>query len=314
MRKTLLIYSLLFLTVTVALGQEKKKFFEHIKIRKAFESNTDDDDKAANFSINFPAGGKETYLVNAGVGYSFLDSTWQKKTNDHLRMQSFTSFFVFNRNTELEKKQHNFKLGVTYKRYMAIDDNADKVVIADHTIEYLRNYNDTTHSAVVTSYWHYFSKRGKIKFGGYAQGPGLFAHFVNLKVGAEYQQAFIANSENVKGLDARVYYSPSLNILLKKVSYIDEKDPATKKPVKAKLPRSQWSKGLELVLSYEGRSSFASTVENNEAYKQFLKAELNAYLTPDNALKLGISYNKGSNPIDGLLDQDFWLVALSWKK
>lgn len=313
MRKTLLVYALLLLTASVAVAQEKK-FFEHIKIRKAFESNTDDDDKAANFSINFPAGGKETYLVNAGVGYSFKEKTWQKEKNDHLRMHSFNGFFVFNRNTELEKKQHNFKLGLTYNRFMAIDDDSDKVIITDYTLEYLRNYNDTTHSAVVTSYWHYFSKRCKVKFGGYAQGPGLFLHFVNLKVGAEYQQAFIANSENVKGLDARVYYSPSLNILLKKVSYIEEKDPVTKEKIKTKLPRSQWSKGLELVLSYEGRSSFASTVENNEAYKQFLKAELNAYLTPDNALKLGISYNKGSNPIDGLLDQDFWLVALSWKK
>lgn len=312
MRKTLLVCALLSLTVSVAVAQEKK-IFEHIKIRKAFESNTDDEDKAANFSINFPSGGKETYLVNAGIGYSFGDSTWQNK-NDHLRMHNFTTFFVFNRNTELEKKQHNFKLGMNYNRFMAIDDDADKVIIADHALEYLRNYNDTTHTAVATSYWHYFSKLCKVKFGGYAQSKSAFAHFVNLKVGAEYQQAFAANSENVKGLDARVYYSPSLNILLKKVTYGEEKDPKTGKMVKKKLERNEWTKGLELVLSYEGRSTFASTVDNIEKYKQFLKAELNVYLTPDNSLKIGVSYNKGSNPIDGLLDQDFWLLALSWKK
>lgn len=310
----ILLSMLLIALIIPAFAQEKKTFGDHIKIRKAFESNTDDDDKAATFSVTFPSEGKETYLVNAGVGYNFGDRTWKKPGNDHLRKHSFTGFFVFNRNTELEKKQHNFKVGMNYKRFMAIDDDANKVIIADHALEYLRNYNDTTHSAVATTYWHYFSKVCKVKFGGYAQSKSSFEHFVNIKVGAEYQQAFQANSENVKGLDARLYYSPSLNILLKKPSYISEIDSVTKKLVGTKLKKNQWSKGLELVLSYEGRSTVASTVENIETYKQFLKAELNAYLTQDNSLKIGVSYNKGSNPIDGLLDQDFWLVTLSWKK
>ena len=87
-------------------------------------------------------------------------------------------------------------------------------------------------------------------------------------------------------------------------------DSKTKEP----LDKEFWKKGIEIKLTYDGRVDIANNIAETESYIPMFKGEIIFYPTQDNKFTIGLSYNDGANPIDGITKQTFWLLAFKFKK
>jgi hypothetical protein len=287
------------------MGFGQSEFWKNIKVRKAFETKTEDDDKAANLSFSFPKEKSNYFVINAGLGYEFGSSSKESK-NKKIFKNSFSGFFVYNRNNQIDKEQNNYKLGVSSNQIFYTNTETSTAIFGANTIEYLRNYYDSSHSVLFTSYWHPFIKKANcIKLGGYTQADHLLAYYFLPQLGLEYQNKFEAKQYESKGYDLRGYFGLGSNLLLKKKTYDDNGH---------LLSKNRWTKGVELIIRYEARISVFNNFTNNDAYIPMFKTELNLYPTQDNKFSIGVSYNNGANPVDGLEKQNFWLLALKFKK
>lgn len=303
MRKIIFILMIFMGYYQVGLGQST--LWKNIKVRKAFETKTEDDDKAANLSFTFPKDKSNYFVINAGLGYEFGSSSNESK-NKKIFKNSFNGFLVYNRNNQIDKEQKNYKLGVSSNQIFYFNPETSIAIFGANTLEYLRDYYDSSHSILFTSYWHPFIKKPYfIKLGGYAQADNLFAYYFLPQLGLEYQNKFEAEQIEDKGYDLRGYFGLGGNLLLKKKTYDDDG---------TLLSKNRWTKGIELTVRYEGRISVVDNMENNDSYMPMFKTELNVYPTQDNKFSIGVSYNSGSNPIDGLAKQTFWLLAFKFKK
>lgn len=283
----------------------QSELWKKVKIRKAFETETSDDDKAANLSFAFPKGKPDYFLINAGIGYGLASSTKLSKRNSVFK-NSFSGFFVYNRNNQIEEEQDNYKLGVSSSQVFMKNAESMSAIFGFNTLEYLRDRYDSSHSILFTSYWHPFSKQQTgLKIGGYAQSEHVFAYFLLPQIGIEYQNKFQAKQADFEGNVLRGFFGLGGNLLLKKKTY-DEDGKL--------LARNRWKKGVELLVRYDGRVSIFSNIDEIDSYVPLFKAEMNVYPTRDNMFSIGLSYSTGANPIDGLAKQTFWLLAFKFKK
>jgi hypothetical protein len=291
----------LFITIASIIFNIEKCFGQgSISVRKAFESKTPDDDKAATISFTSPKKKSSSFLLNAGIGYTFSEKPFGK-TKDKNKL-TFNSFFVYNINNLISKEQHNYKVGITAETRFGMNPQ-NLVIFGNHTIEYIRDYIDTNYSALVTTYWHLFlKKKGLPKFGGYSSPDKSFSYFFESKIGLEYQYLIDAKNKllNAEGFDFRGFQSIGGNLLFRTGNESDEK------------PDSR-TKLLELVVSYDFRESLISNVKSNKENSCLFKVGINFYPTRDGNLSVGGSYNHGEDPIAGILKQEYWVVALQFK-
>ncbi len=303
MKKLILTAGYIFVLLKVCYCQSN--FWKDVKVRKAFETKTEDDDKAANLSFTISEGKPNYFVINAGIGYEFGKTSQTIKPNKGFK-NSFTSFFVYNRNNQINKEQKNYKLGITSNQIFYTNTDTTTAIFGANTIEYLRDYYDSSHSFLFTSYWHPFSKKpGTLKLGGYTQAENVFAYYFLPQVGLEYQNKLEADKASNKGFDFRGFFSLGGSLLLKKKTY----DGNSKV-----LQKNRWTKGIELKISYDGRVSLVKNIDNQDSYLPMFKSELLFYPTQNNQFSIGLSYNNGVNPVEGIAKQTFWLLALKFKK
>lgn len=303
MKKIIFVFAFLLNYCQIGFGQSV--FWKNIKVRKAFETRTEDDDKAANLSFTFPKDKPNYFVINAGLGYEFGRSGKESKSKKIFK-NSFSGFFVYNRNNQIDKEQNNYKTGISSNQIFYTNTETSTAIFGANTLEYLRDYYDSTRSILFTSYWHLFSKKNHcIKFGGYAQADNLLAYYLLPQLGVEYQNKFEARHAGKNGYDVRSYFGLGGNLLLKKKTYDDKK---------ILLSKNRWTKGFELTVRYEARASLFKNLEYADSYVPMFRTELIVYPTQDNKFSIGVSYNNGSNPIDGLAKQTFWLLAFKFKK
>jgi hypothetical protein len=283
----------------------QSEFWKNVKIRKAFETETSDDDKAANLSFAFPKSKTDYFLINAGIGYNFYSSTKLSKRKSVFK-NSFSGFFVYNRNNQIDEEQDNYKLGISSSQVFLKNVESMSAIFGLNTLEYLRDKYDSSHSVLFTSYWHPFSKlQNGLNIGGYAQNEHIFAYFLSPQIGIEYQNKFQAKQADIEGNVFRGFFGLGGNLLLKKKTYGEDGK---------LLARNRWKKGVELLVRYDGRVTIFSNIDNIDSYVPIFKAEMNVYPTRDNMFSIGLSYSNGANPIDGLAKQTFWLLAFKFKK
>lgn len=298
------IIMLLLLVIGFNSGYSQSKIWQQIKIRKAFETNSEDDDKAAILSFTFPKNKTNYFLINAGIGYEFGKSSKETK-NKKIFKNSFSGFFVYNRNNQVDKEQNNYKLGVTSNQIFYTNTESSTAIFGANSIEYMRDYKDSTHSFLMTTYWYPFSKKSNsIKLGGYAQSQSLIAYKFLPQLGLEYQNAFDTKSISDKGFDLRSFFSIGGSLLFKKRTYEEGK----------LLEKNRWTKGVELNVTYDGRYSIAKNISKGNDFTSLFKSEIVFYPTQDNKISIGLSYNSGESPIDGIEKQTFWLLAFKVKK
>jgi hypothetical protein len=297
-----LILTIIFSIMIFQLSYCQSNFWKNVKVRKAFESKTEDDDKAANLSFTFPRNKPDFFVINAGAGYEFGNTS----SSNVMFKNSFTGFFVFNRNNEIDKDQKNFKVGITSNQTLYIDTGNSVAIFGANTVEYIKNYIDTANSFLFTTYWYPFLKKPNVvKLGGYSQNDDLIAYYFLPQIGLEYQKILEQNKTSNKGFDFRAFFRMQGSLLLKMKTYNEKSN---------LLPKNRWKKGIELNTSYEGRASVARNSKDENSYVPMFKSELLFYPSQNNQFSVGLSYNTGANPIEGLVKQTFWLLALKFKK
>jgi hypothetical protein len=305
---TYLVCMLLIFPATRLLAQNvddpdsTKRLFNMIKIRKAFES-LDDKKEPALISATFPEEGKNSYLINAGVSFRLAKVTHSDKRSTKM---TFEPFFILNRNTLIDEKQKNHKTGIAWNWKWGSYKNRNVTYKALTTsAEYMWDKMDTANSIVITSYYSPIrscDKEGSLSLNTYkAFGKHGFLYFVAFTGGLEYQNKIEAKSDELRGSVGRVYYCTEFR-LVKKI------------PERKGEPASIGLKFIELVLSNKGRYDVVNATDKNEGYLPSIKAEISLFPTLDKDLGVSFSYNSGADPINGLKDQDFFLVAVKIKK
>lgn len=295
--KRIIIFVLALSSTCYCLPQSK--LWENIKIRKSFESGTDDDNNPANLSFAFPEDKSNYYIINAGVGYEFgHSSTGEKRKFDN----SFTVYFVYNRNNQIDKEQSNIKFGTTANQIFYLNEDPVTAIFADNSFGYLRDFQNVSNSLLVTSYWSPLLKKNDfLKLGGYAVSDSPFAYYILPRLGLEFQHRFSAKNDDNNGSDLRGFFGLELSFLFKKNTSGSE----------SKYIRT---KCIELKTAYDGRQSIIKNVDNQTWYSSMFKTELQVYPLKEDNFSIGLSYNKGTSPIDGLEKQGFWLLAFRYKK
>jgi hypothetical protein len=284
----------------------QNKFWENVKVRRAFETETANDDKAALLSFTFPKDKDKSYLFNGGIGYEFgkygRDTSVRKYKFDY--KHSFNGFFVYNRNTELDEEQKNYKLGLSFNQTWDYLKKKNIAIFSENAVEYMRDYYDTSHSLLVTSYWHPLVKRPKgLAIGGYKAVVGKkVLYYLLPQVGLEYQNVFTAKKEAEEGYNLRGYFSIGSSLLFRWKAY----DPEDK--------MYYVKKGIEIKITYDGRLDIANNISGTESYIPLFKSEMIVYPTRSESFTIGLSYNDGTNPLDGLGKQTYWLLAFKFKK
>lgn len=326
------------LLVFSAVAQSQTKFWDRVTVRKAYESKTEDDNNAAIVSFTAPRDTTSSFLINGGVG---IDLFYIGKKQDY--SHAVTGFFVYNRNTLIEKKQKNNKLGLSAGHLFSLKENPATAIFGTSTVQYLHNYIDTTHSLILTSYWHpLFKPANFIPLSGYRLTPHVIGVYVLPELGLEYQNIMEANSKFKKGYDARGYFRLGFNMKIKKKTvfsteevklnmtdslsndpvwskktakevkdYVDQKVPLG---TTGEMDKRYWTRLLEFSFNYTGRSSFMTNNSNFEKYIGLFTASASLYPLKNENVSFVVSYNQGANPIDGTPKQNFWLFSLSFKK
>lgn len=309
------VYIAIFVFTSNTYGQVLK--WDNVKFRKAFESETSDDDKAANISFTLPNDGEDFFAINAGIGYEFL------KLTDASPKHIFSAFFVYNYNNQIEKEQQNYKGGISHK--ITFDFSASNFTIFGTSAgEYLKDFREDSHAAVVTTYWHFQKKNWIVPFGGYAARDNRVAYFLLPQIGFEYQNT-IESKTVATGYDTRSYFSIGGNVMLRKKTSkeVARRDAngaiildASGDPVMVEvdLPKGRWNKAVEWIIAYEVRHSLASNIDAGNNYTPLFKTQLKFYPVPDDNFAVSLSYNDGANPIEVLEKQTFWMFTLTYKK
>lgn len=300
-------------------------FWDKISIKKSFDSKTDDDEKAATVSLTFPKDNDDIFKVNAGIGYK-LD-----KLNDN-KYNSVTGFFVYNKNNQIDKRQENYKLGISHNFFYFTKN--DLGIINDNSLEYLNDNVKKTQSLIVLSSLSIRSNNRTLVFESYATRNSWFAYKLLPRVGLEYQNSYDTALPLEQGYYFRSYFNVGGALLLRKktvfekttttISYkegnktnetvIKEVMSLPDKRDEETLPKTFSKKGLELIINYEGRNSLLDNFDDNPNYTYLLKGELKLYPINNDNLSIGLSYNKGENPLEGLEKQEFWMLGFNFKK
>lgn len=292
-------------------------FWDRFSIRKSFESKTENDEKAATISFTYPKDNDKIFNTNAGIGYTFP----RKADANH----ELTTFFVYNKNTQIDKRQENYKFGLTHN-YIYFTKK-DFGFINDNSLQYLNDNTKKAQSMMLLSYLSFRYNRGFPILSSYALKENLFAYKFDPKIGLEYQNSYDVAEPLEDGYYFRSYFNIGGSILMRKktvmktatttTTYSDDGKTILKTETKEEfttLNKMFWKKGMELSVNYEGRNSLADNFDENPSYLYFLKGELKLYPILDDNFSVSISYNKGENPLDGLEKQEFWMLSLSFKK
>lgn len=297
------IFTIILLSIVIPstlYGQNK--FWKKVQIKKAFESLDDKKDPAV-ASMTFPRDTVSSYLVNGGISFRLI-TVKHKKANSEKMV--FEPFFVLNRNTLIDKKQHNYKLGISQSWKLGhLDLEKRKLTYfnLDNSLQYLRDKIDSSHSIVVTSYISMINnsaKKGSIYVNEYKPiGKGFF-YYLTWSAGLEYQNKFQAKKIIEEGSILRGYYNAGFKIC-KKIDTL-------------KVDPNLGNKLIELAFSHTGRYDFINSTGLQEGYLQLFKVELLLYPTLNSNFSIGISYNNGSDPLKGLLKQNFYQIALNFKR
>ncbi len=289
-----------FAFITASLQSFSQLDWKNIQIREAFES-PEDHKEAATISYTNPTKGQSSFLINAGIAYDWVLNKEKKKF-------SISPFFVLNKNNMIDKEQDNYKGGFVFnKKIGTVDANQGKSFFTTWrtTGEFVKNQSDTTNNFFITSYFFVNYSRvdtttntpyqHKIYINAYRHfGKGFF-YFIGFTAGTEIQYRAKAPKEINEGGIVRGYYDVGLSIL-KKTGNDDTGDPIA-----------------EIAFSNKGRYDLINSTSEKEGYLHLIKVELLVYPTGTRSLSLGFSYNNGSDPIAGIEEQEYYLLALKVK-
>jgi len=267
----------------------KNPFFSSFELRQSFQT-PDAQLNPAQLQLTIPETGRSNWLVDAGISL----------TMGKLSVGPLTSKLIaeVHRNTLVDDQQYNYQAGYNLTWYK---DKGDYHATAVWTgnLKYIRDKIDSSKSFAATlNFSIYRSGKNSLNLGR----PGYLSHQkytyqLTPSVEAQYQQVFTADKQ-------------ATGVILRPVLDIAASFAINKKKEKGKLAAP--SKLVELALDYVNRYAIINSRGNSERYTKLLRPAINYYLlnTSSSSVAIGASYNLGSDPLNGLKAQQFWLFSL----
>jgi hypothetical protein len=268
---------------------------QSVQIRQTFETS-DGKSAPAQVQLSFPELGKSSYLIDAAVALKI----------NFLQLSSVTAYFTaeYHRNTLISLPQNNYQLGYNlrwFERSARPESNWRNVITAN--LKYVGNQTDSTHSFALTANWTWYRKNRdglQLNRPGYlSRGAEPYAYTYNLTpyLGTQYQQFFMSNAAMHEGATVRGLGNLSGAIALNKKYN-------TANGIK------QPQKNIELFADFTARYAAVHT-SRMEGYTKLLKTGINYYFinTEQTSVSLGGNYNLGSDPLNGLKNQQYWQIA-----
>jgi len=267
-------------------------------LRKGLETK-DDKDKPAVFSLTWPKDGKaNSYLVNAGLG---LNLNHIKKGKSIL---DITPSFVFNRNNQIKKEQHNYKSLVSVNWQFGKEDTSNhchQYVLLFPTVQHMWNRIDTSRSFFTTLYgtWMYKSDNTLFALNNYRNfGKSGLLYYIGPIVGLEYQDRYNVKNASTKGSITRFYWAMDVRLAIKRGNEANQ---------------ALGFKRFEAALSYAQRHELGSNLPVKEGIIHLFKTEFSFFPANTDDVSLALSYNEGQDPIAAIEKQNFWQLAFKLK-
>ena len=262
-------------------------FFKGFQLRQSFQT-ADLQQSPAQLQFTLPGNGKDSWLVDAAVSAGIAP----------LSSSAVTSKFVaeYHRNTILDEPQNNYQIGYNMQYLQEGNDNLRLLLTGN--VKYIQDVVDSTHSLAITlNLAGYRNKKNALNWDHPAYlSDEKYTYQFSPYLEAQYQQFFASGNQNA-GAILRPLADLSGSLAINKP-----------KPKKLVAP----TKLVELTLDYTNRYAIVNTTDNGEKFTKLFKAGLNYYFinTGSKSISFGASYNQGSDPLNGLKDQQFWQFSL----
>jgi hypothetical protein len=265
----------------------KSVLFQNIRLRRSFETSNQKPEPAR-IQVSIPDKGEANWVVDAGLSADIARIS-----------NTITSNILveYHHNTLIRKIQNNFQAGYGLNYFGDKATGLNSIITFN--LQYVRNWQLPSNSLAVTGNYTLFNqdKGLRLNQAGYLRHK-TYTYNLNPYVGFEYQ--YIGGTTGKNGNILRPLANVSAAIALNKKQ--TPKEAANSTPPKT----------IELNAGYVMRYAVINSTGDDEGYTQLLNAGLSYYIVSSKMLSasLGVSYNHGSDPLLGLSDQSYWLIAL----
>lgn len=297
----------------IASTSDKKKFWGTLIEKVTIQNEIDpapDKPEPALFQLTFPKGEDDSWIVDAAIGLKFeTKGTWIKDSNGQIVAEKgktkwgLTPSFSYHRNTAVEKEQYNWQTGVSFSfaninRKTSASSAVDFSHYASISLKYSRNVIDSIQSFLSTGQYDLFRNGGRLNIGTYTYTDSPFLLYLSITPSYQLQYNFLANSKINEG----VIFRPQIKANFEISTNLEKEQKNIKKKI-------------SLNAEYTSRYDVANSTGIREYYTHLFKTGLNFYLLNDPmTVTLSGTFNYGSDPAQGLKNQQFWLVGLKLQK
>lgn len=298
---------------SLAISKEKRVFadgkqpffsflLENLELRQSFGSAATRKEPVR-FQFTLPDNHEDSYLIDGAVGVSFFDVAITKGLD-------MTGKFIgeYHRNTLISEEQFTWQAGFSTSVRTRIFRNETNTTFTQFiftpTLKYSRNVIDTLNSFVLTMDVIPFRSSTKgINLNTYTiRGNRKLINLLSVFPAFELQHNYSAQDEADNGTILRPVVKVQYSIGGNKKRF-----PVTRmvEPIKT------WEASVDYTLRY----AIINSTVNMEKYTTLLATGIDYYfLTLPVSVAFGISFNYGSDPLQGLKKQRYWLATLSIQK
>jgi hypothetical protein len=279
-----------------------KSFFQKLEIRQSFGSAATK--KApARFQVTLPKNEDDSYLIDAGIGVPVTEIRLGKHLLGEGKVVA-----EYHRNTLIDDEQHTWQAGFSSTFRTGIRRNSTGTRLSQlyftPTAKYSRNLIDTANAFLFTVDFVPFRSGEKgLNLNTYTiRGNRKLIHLLSLIPGIEFQNNFSAKSSEDNGAILRPLF---------KAQYLLAGNKKRKPEIEMIFPEKTWEASVDYTIRY----AVVNSTLSGEKFSDLLRTSVDYYfLTSPVSLSFGISFNYGSDPLQGLKKQQFYLATLSLQK
>ena len=278
------------------------KLFKELELRQSFGS-VEMKRAPLKFQFTLPKDHENTFLIDGALGIPFFDAALTRS----LKM---TGKFIgeYHRNTLVDEEQFTWQAGFSTSVRTRIHRNRTNSrysqLIFTPTVKYSKNVIDTISSLLFTvDFIPFVSSTKGLNLNTYTiRGNRRFINLLSVIPAIEFQNNFSVKDEGDNGSILRPVFKMQYSI----------------GGNKRRLPKNRMIepvKTWEASIDYTLRYALINSTLNKEEYSNLLATGVNYYfLTVPLSISFGITFNYGSDPMQGLKKQQFWLATLSIQK
>jgi hypothetical protein len=282
----------------------KNSFFssviKNLELRQSFGSSGTRNEPVL-FQFTLPKGEKSSYLIDGGVGIPFANGKLMKGLNIVGKLIG-----EYHRNTLIDDEQHTWQTGFssTIRTNPHEKGNTFTQLFLTPTIKYSKDIIEQVNSFVFTMDvvpYRSSTKGINLNTYTYSKSKGII-HLVSVLPGFELQNNFASEGKSSNGTILRPTVKSQYNIAGNK-----KRTPSSlmNEPVKT------W----EVSIDYAIRYAVVNSTLTGEEFSNLLTTGFNYYLLSQPVkIAFGVSFNYGSDPLQGLKKQQYWLATLSIQK